>query len=211
VARLARQASIPLIADEVMTGFGRTGSLFASHGEGVQPDFLCVAKGMTGGYLPMAATLVTDTIYQSFLGCHSSGKTFYHGHSYTGNQLGASVSLASLKLLQQGESNGLRRKAITRNLAAGLQSLWAIPQVGDIRQAGTVVGVELVQNWQTRKPWDASLRIGARVCQAMAARGVLTRPIGDVIVLMPPYCATPDQIDTMITVLQQAIVEVMAQ
>ena len=211
VARLARQASIPLIADEVMTGFGRTGPLFASHGEGVQPDFLCVAKGMTGGYLPMAATLVTDTIYQSFLGCHSSGKTFYHGHSYTGNQLGASVSLASLKLLQQGESNGLRRKAITRNLAAGLQSLWAIPQVGDIRQAGTVVGVELVQNWQTRKPWDASLRIGARVCQAMAARGVLTRPIGDVIVLMPPYCATPDQIDTMITVLQQAIVEVMAQ
>jgi adenosylmethionine---8-amino-7-oxononanoate aminotransferase len=206
VAEIARGHGAQLIADEVMTGFGRTGSLFASHQEGVQPDFLSVAKGLTGGYLPMAATLTTQEVFDAFLGDYSEFKTFFHGHSFTGNQLGAAAALASLDLT---ESSIAARAKLQRVLRDELATLWRLPNIGDIRQVGLVVGIELVKNWCTRKPFDLRERAGIRVCDAMARRGVLTRPIGNVIVLMPPYCSSAAQVRRMVSVLGEAVEEVL--
>lgn len=203
-----------LIADEVMTGFGRTGagpagqpSLFASHREFVQPDFLCLAKGLTGGYLPMAATLTSQRVFDAFLGEYEEFKTFFHGHSYTGNQLGAAAARASLELLQKRQSVESRRR-LERDLEKSLQPLWNLPAIGDVRREGLVVGIELVKNRRTREPFALAERAGIRVCEAMARRGVLTRPIGNVIVLMPPYCTTRRQVGLMTGALRDAIDEV---
>ncbi len=211
VAELARAAGTLLIADEVMTGFGRTGgpTLFATSSEEVTPDFLCLAKGLTGGYLPMAATVTTQPIFDAFLGEHDEFKTFFHGHSYTGNQLGAAVARANLHLLASPASQKARSR-LARVLAQELAQLWPLPQVGDIRQIGLVAGIELVRHWPSRAPFAANDRIGQKVCTAMARRGVLTRPIGDVIVLMPPYCATAAQLRKMIATLAEAIQETTA-
>jgi len=231
VAQIARGHNALLIADEVMTGFGRTGvvadvrrlhlkkeqpsaphyvssggSLFACHHENVQPDFLCLAKGLTGGYLPMAATLTTQKVFDAFLGEYHEFKTFFHGHSFTGNQLGAAAALASLDILAGTTSIRARQKLETL-LRAELQTLWELPQVGDIRQVGLVAGIELVKNWQTREPFALRDRVGIRVCETMARRGVLTRPVGNVIVLMPPYCTTSAQLRKMVAVLRESVAE----
>ncbi len=220
VAEMARAHRTLLVADEVMTGFGRTGSplanlndppaesLFACHHEGVQPDFLALAKGLTGGYLPMAATLTTQEIFDAFLGEPEEFKTFFHGHSYSANQLGSAAALASLKILQSPSSRR-QRVILETTLREELSSLWQLPTVGDIRQVGLIVGVELVQDWQSRRPFPLSERVGPRVCAAMARRGVLTRPIGDVVVLMPPYCTTRPQARRMVTALHDAISELL--
>jgi len=218
VTGIARSHGALLIADEVMTGFGRTGfprstlnpqpstSLFACHHEGVQPDFLCLAKGLTGGYLPMAATLTTQRIFDAFLGEYGEFKTFFHGHSYTANQLGAAAALASLDILQ-GKQSADARRPLEKNLHRELQTLWSLPNVGDIRQVGLMAGIELVRNWRTRQPFALRERAGIRVCEAMAKRGVLTRPVGNVIVLMPPYCTTPQQLHRMLVALHEATEE----
>lgn len=216
VTDIARGHGSLLIADEVMTGFGRTGvsspkskvqSLFASHHEGVQPDFLCVAKGLTGGYLPMAAILTTQRVFDAFLGKYEEFKSFFHGHSFTGNQLGASAALASLEILQ-GKQSVVARGKLEQAFATELDTLWSLPNVGDIRRVGLVAGVELVKDWRTRKPFDLRERAGIRICEAMAKRGVLTRPIGNVIVLMPPYCTTPVQMKKIVNALREAVTEV---
>jgi adenosylmethionine-8-amino-7-oxononanoate aminotransferase len=216
VATLARQHQTPLVADEVMTGFGRTGVgasttrpvLFACQHEGVQPDFLVLAKGLTGGYLPMAATLTTTAVFEAFLGDYAEFKTFFHGHSYTGNQLGAAAGLASLKLLRSRETvHAIAR--LEKCLKAELRSLWDLPAVGDIRQAGLIAGVELVRDWRTRAPFALRERAGQRVCDFMARHGVLTRPIGNVVVLMPPYCTTPAQLEGMVATLRRAVARVL--
>jgi adenosylmethionine-8-amino-7-oxononanoate aminotransferase len=204
VTNIARNHGTLLIADEVMTGFGRTDETFASQKENVRPDFLCLAKGMTGGYLPMAATLTTQKVFDAFLGDYVEFKTFFHGHSFTGNQLGASAALASLEILQSKKSIQAR-KNLEKNLSDELQSLWKLPNVGDIRQVGLVVGIELVKSWRTREPFDLRERAGIRVCEAMAKRGVLTRPIGNVIVLMPPYCTTAAQLEKIIAATREGI------
>lgn len=205
VSEIARSHNALLIADEVMTGFGRTGSnLFASHHEGVQPDFLCVAKGLTGGYLPMAATLTTKTVFNAFLGKYEEFKTFFHGHSFTGNQLGSAAALASLNLLKSAPSTRARCE-LQNNLKTELNSLWKLPTVGDIRQEGLVAGIELVKDWRTREPFALKERVGIQVCEAMAKQGVLTRPVGNVIVLMPPYCTTRVQLQQMISALRHGI------
>ncbi len=246
VTGIARSNGALLLADEVMTGFGRCGSsefrlsprgslrrspgqaaksatrretpdrpeppeggtpnLFACHHEDVRPDFLCLAKGMTGGYLPMAATLTTQEVFDAFLGEYEEFKAFFHGHSYTANQLGAAASLASLDVLQSAPSVRARAR-LQHALDRELQSLWSLPNVGDIRQVGLVVGIELVRNWRTREPFDLREQAGIRVCEAMARRGVLTRPIGNVIVLMPPYCTTAAQVRQMVRALGQACQE----
>jgi len=217
VAEIARSHGTLLIADEVMTGFGRTGPgptptrqspLFACQHESVQPDFLCLAKGLTGGYLPMAATLTTQTVFDAFLGEYEEFRTFFHGHSFTGNQLGSAAALASLKLLQSPASQAARQR-LELLLRQELTSLWSLPQVGDIRQVGLVAGVELVRDWRTRPPFDLRERAGIRVCEAMARRGVLTRPIGNVIALLPPYCTTPAQLRKMLTALREAVAEAL--
>jgi adenosylmethionine-8-amino-7-oxononanoate aminotransferase len=163
-----------------------------------------VAKGLTGGYLPMAATLTTQKIFDAFLGEYEEFKTFFHGHSFTGNQLGAAASLASLEMLQSKQSV-LQRTRLQKWLHEELQSLWALANVGDIRQVGLVAGIELVKNWQTREPFALHERAGIRVCEAMARHGVLTRPVGNVIVLMPPYCTTRAQLQQMVSTLREAI------
>lgn len=203
-AGIARSHGAMLIADEVMTGFGRTGTPFASHHEGLQPDFLALAKGLTGGCLPMAVTLTTREVFDAFLGEYEEFKTFFHGHSYTGNQLGATAALASLNVLQSRVSI-LARARLQRALHDELKMLWSLPNVGDIRQVGLIIGIELVKDWRTRKPFDLRERAGIRVCEAMARRGVLTRPIGNVVVLMPPYCTTPAQARQMVRALHEAV------
>lgn len=207
-AKTIRKHGMQLIADEVMTGFGRTGSIIASHQEGIQPDFLALAKGLTGGYLPMAATLTTQTVFNSFLGPYDSFKTFFHGHSFTGNQLGAAAALANLKILQN-PSSIRRRKRLENWFEAALQRLWNLPQVGDVRQAGLVAGIELVKNWRTRQPYPLGEQTGIRVCRALAKRGVLTRPIGNVIVLMPIYTTTKKQVNDIIAALAESIRETL--
>ncbi len=206
---IARANNALLVADEVMTGFGRTNSQlpstaskskipsFACHEENVQPDFLALAKGLTGGYLPMAATLTTQKIFDAFLGEYEEFKTFFHGHSFTANQLGASAALASLEILQSNASRRAR-KILELSLRQELKHLWDLPNVGDVRQVGLVVGIELVRDWRTREPFDLHERAGIRVCEKMAESGVLTRPIGNVIVLMPPFCTTPSQTRRMV-------------
>jgi len=219
VAEIARGHGAQLIADEVLTGFGRAGVsksevrnanceiFFACHHEGVQPDFLALAKGMTGGYLPMAATLTTQEVFEAFLGEYEEFKAFFHGHSYTANQLGAAAALASLEVLETPASIRARQR-LEQTLCEGLKTLWSLPIVGDIRQVGLISGVELVRDWRTREPLDLREGAGARVCEAMARRGVLTRSIGNVVVLIPPYCATPAQAERMVQALQEAAAEV---
>jgi len=204
ISEITRGHGALLIADEVMTGFGRTGKTFACEHENVQPDFLCVAKGLTGGYLPMAATLTTQKVFDAFLGEYAEFKTFFHGHSYTGNQLGGSAALASLEILE-GKKSIQERQKLETVLRGELKSLWSLPNVGDIRQVGLVAGIELVKNWRTREPFDLRERAGIRVCEAMAKRGVLTRPIGNVIVLMPPYCTTVAQLEKIIAATRESI------
>jgi len=235
VTEIARRHGALLIADEVMTGFGRASSvaavcdrrtlqqkfsdghrpplqqqLFACQHEGVQPDFLCLAKGLTGGYLSMAATLTTQKVFDAFLGEYGEFKTFFHGHSYTANQLGAAAALASLDILQGKQSIRARQK-LEKHLHDELQTLWSLPNVGDIRQVGLITGVELVRDWRTREPFDLRERAGIRACEAMARRGVLTRPIGNVIVLMPPYCTTPVQVQKMVRAVFDSVREIFGK
>ncbi len=208
VAKVVRSDGALLIADEVMTGFGRTGPLFACQKESVQPDLMALAKGMTGGYLPMAATLTAQKIFDAFLGEYEEFKTFFHGHSFNGNQLGAAASLASLELLQTKQSMAARAK-LELHLRDSMKVLWTLPNVGDVRQVGLIAGVELVKDWRTKQPFDLQERAGNRVCNAMAKRGVLTRAIGNVIVIMPPYCTKPTQVRRMVSVLQESIEETL--
>lgn len=207
VSKIARSQGTLLIADEVMTGFGRTGKTFACQQENVQPDLLCLAKGLTGGYLPMAATLTTHKVFNAFLGEYAEFKTFFHGHSFTGNQLGASAALASLEILQSEKSIRDRQK-LENILREELKSLWSLPNVGDVRQVGLVASIELVKNWRTREPFALRERAGIRVCEAMAKRGVLTRPVGNVIFLMPPFCTTTAQARKMVLILRDSVREI---
>lgn len=209
-AEISREHGALLIADEVMTGFGRAGNapmLFACQQEGVQPDLMAVAKGLTSGYLPMAATLTTERIFDAFLGEYHEFKTFFHGHSFTANQLGAAAALANLEILQSPASIRARRSLQTA-IQQEVACLWTSPNIGDIRQVGLSAGIELVKDWRTREPFELRQRAGIRVCEAMARRGVLTRPIGNVVVLMPPYCTTHLQLKQMVTALKEAIAEV---
>lgn len=213
-SQIARSYQAHIIADEVMTAFGRAvwpggPGFLACQSEGVSPDFTALAKGLTGGYLPMAATLTTQAVFDAFLGEYEEFKTFFHGHSYTANQLGAAAGLASLDLLASAKS-AAARTAIGHALERELQRLWVNPTVGDIRRVGLVAGVELVKEWRTREPFDLRERAGIRVCQEMARQGVLTRPIGNVVVLMPPYCTTPNEIRKIVQTLSAAIHDILS-
>jgi adenosylmethionine---8-amino-7-oxononanoate aminotransferase len=206
-ATLCRQAKIPLILDEVMTGFGRTGTMFACEQEKVQPDLMCLSKGITGGYLPLAATLTSQAVFNSFLGDYADRKTFFHGHSYTANQLGCSAALANLETFEK-EKALQKVKARSAELEGLLQRFWDLKQVGDIRHVGLIAGIELVRDWRTRKPYKWEERVGIRVCDEAKKRGVLTRPIGNVLVIMPPYCATATQLEKICDVLRASISKV---
>lgn len=182
---LCRRYRVLLIADEVATGFGRTGSLFACGQENVRPDFLCLAKALTGGYTPLAATLTTERIFRAFVGPLQAGRTFFHGHSYTAHPLGAAVARASLRLIQDTKLlEKTRHKA--HLMRVELRRFEELPHVGSVRQAGLVAGIELVADQKTKKNFPAHRRIGARICKRLLTHGIWLRPLGDVIVIMPP-------------------------
>jgi adenosylmethionine-8-amino-7-oxononanoate aminotransferase len=207
VREVTREHDVLLIADEVAVGFGRTGTLFACTQEAVAPDFLCAAKGLTGGYLPLAATLTTDQVYNAFLGPPEAGRTFYHGHTYTGNPLGAAAALASLDLLEAPAGLPSLPAKVER-LKAQLDRLRALPHVGDVRQKGLMAGVELVADRATKRPFPPSRRTGAAACRFAREQGVLLRPLGDVVVVMPPLAIDLSLLDRLGDVLYNSVMAV---
>jgi adenosylmethionine-8-amino-7-oxononanoate aminotransferase len=194
VRELTRQYNVLMIADEVAVGFGRTGKMFACEHEGITPDFLCVAKGLTGGYLPVAATLATEEIWRAFLGDYAQGRTFFHGHTYGGNPLGAAVALATLDVF--GEERTLENlpPKITR-LAAHLARIAQHPHVGDVRQCGLLAGIELVRDKDSKEPFDWREKRGITACRHALDRGVWLRPLANVVVIMPPLAVTLEELD----------------
>jgi adenosylmethionine-8-amino-7-oxononanoate aminotransferase len=196
-----RRHDVLLVCDEVATGFGRTGTLFAGEQCGLRPDLLAIGKGMTGGYLPMSATVASDRVYRAFLGPDLSERTFYHGHSYSGNALAAAVALRHLQLVEERDvvANVRARAATLRRLAG--ERLAPLAAVADVRLCGLMGGVELA-------PPADGLRWGRRVCAAAVRRGVLLRPLGDVVVLMPPLTVTDGEVERIVATLADAIAEV---
>jgi len=205
VAQLCAEHEVLFIADEVAVGFGRTGHLFACQGEGVSPDLMTVAKGITGGYLPLAATLATDAIEQSFCGELAQKKTFFHGHTYTGNPLACAAAIASLDLFAQPPEGSAfpdviaHSRASAQIIARELAPLRDNPHVLDVRQRGVMVGIELGKRNLTggrAEPFDFSKRTGHAICAALRDDGVIIRPLGDVLVLMPaPAMDHPTLVD----------------
>jgi adenosylmethionine---8-amino-7-oxononanoate aminotransferase len=192
-----------LIFDEVMTGFGRTGKYFACQRDEVYPDFLAIGKGLTGGYLPLAATLTTDRVFAGFLGPYE--KTFFYGHSYSGNPLGCAVALANLAVFEEeGVLEKLQPKI--EHLAQRLSGLQNLANVREIRRVGFIAGIEVAQ--RNGDPFDSSDQIGARICLAARRYHLLTRPIRDIIVLMLPLCVTFEEIDLAVNAIASAITEV---
>jgi adenosylmethionine-8-amino-7-oxononanoate aminotransferase len=203
-ADLAKAHGAFLILDEVMTGLGRTGAFFACDHENVRPDFLCLAKGLTGGYLPFAATLAREEIFSGFRG--DVARTFFHGHSYCGNPLGAAAALACLEVFDQEKTleRVQNRAATLRHLA---QRFWEDPRVGDVRQEGLILAVELVEDRPNRRPMDIRLRVAWRISERARRFGLLTRGIGNVLILMPPLCVTDEQLEAMTAALFAALQE----
>jgi adenosylmethionine-8-amino-7-oxononanoate aminotransferase len=204
---LCKKYDVLLIADEVATGFGRTGKMFACEHEGVTPDILTCGKGLTGGYLPVAATLTTNRIYDAFLGTYEEQKTFFHGHSYTGNPLGCAVALANLDLFDKNQLLKHVEK-ISLSIQEKLTKFHNIQSVGDIRQSGTMIGIELVLSKDTKEPFHWNERIGVQVTKRAKELGLLTRPLGNVIVFMPPLASKESELEEMLDILYQAIFEI---
>ena len=186
-----------LILDEVATGFGRTGRMFACEHEGVAPDLMCLAKGITGGYLPLAATLTTETVYEGFLGEHEEFRTFLHGHTYTGNPLACAAATATLDVFRD-EDTLTRLQAKIRRLGELLEPIAAHPAVREVRRVGTMTGIELAEH-------PLSMRIGHRVTLEARRRGAIIRPLGDVVVLMPPLSISEADLSRLVEVTGEAI------
>lgn len=202
---ICRRHDILLILDEVATGFGRTGKMFACEHAGVTPDILCLAKGMTGGYLPLAATLTTEEIFSAFLGEYKEFKTFFHGHTYTGNPLGCAVALASLDLFA-GEKILEKMQPRIGYLQKRFQDEFLpLAHVSDVRQWGYMVGIELVQDKTSRKNYPPEVRIGHKVIHEARKRSVMIRPLGDVIILMPPLSLSDDELTRLLDVVYDSI------
>jgi adenosylmethionine-8-amino-7-oxononanoate aminotransferase len=204
VRELTRRYDVLLIADEVAVGMGRTGKMFACEHEGVVPDFLCLAKGLTGGYLPLAATITTDAVWRAFLGDYTQSKTFFHGHTYSGNPLGAAVALATLDVFQEEQTLQHLPKKIAR-LAEHLDRIRGLDHVGDARQCGLIAGIELVRDKQTNEPYPWTQKRAVRVCEHARTEGVWLRPLGDVVVIMPPLAISLDQLDRTLDAIHRGI------
>lgn len=201
-ADLCKKYGTLLILDEVATGFGRTGKTFACEHENVRPDILCLAKGISGGYLPLAATLAREKIYRAFLGRYEDFKTFFHGHTYSANPLACAAGLASLSLLRKRLN---RIQESIRALKEGLSGISGSPFVGHVRQAGLMAGIEMVQDKRAMRPFPHSARIGKRICMRLRKPGILLRPLGDVLVVMPPLSSSPQEIRRVILEISKAL------
>ena len=207
VRELTRKYDVLLVADEIVTGFGRTGRMFGCEHEGVVPDLMCLGKSITGGYLPLSATVVGPRVFDAFLGSFAEHKTFYHGHTYGGNPIACAAALASVGLTRKPEFAEAVARG-TRRMAEILEPLKELPGVADVRQLGMIAGVELAQGGDLRTPFDPNERIGWRVCQEAVKRGVWLRPLGDVVVVMPPVAAGDEEFGLLAEVLPESIVEV---
>ena len=204
VKDLCEKYNILLIADEVMVGFGRTGKMFACSHEDVTPDIFTISKGLNGGYMPLAATLATDEIYNAFLGKYSEQKTFFHGHTYTGNPLACAAALASIDIFgNEKVIEGLEPKI--RALQERLEQFWELKSVGDVRQCGLIAGIELVKNRETKEPYSWEEKIGIRVSYEARQRGLITRPLSNVMVIMPPLSIKISELNNMMEILYESI------
>ncbi|MGB9716191.1 MAG: adenosylmethionine--8-amino-7-oxononanoate transaminase [Thermodesulfovibrionales bacterium] len=207
VRELCTTYNILMIADEVATGFGRTGKMFACEHEGIVPDLLCLSKGITGGYMPLAVTITTDEIYEAFLGEFKDLKTFFHGHSYTGNPLACAAAIACLDLFKREDTlKKLKKKA--KILESWLKKMLNLKHVGDVRGIGLMAGIELVKNKKTKEPYDWGEKIGWRVAYHAREKGVIIRPLGNVVVVMPPLSISIENLNQLLKVIKDSIVSV---
>jgi adenosylmethionine---8-amino-7-oxononanoate aminotransferase len=209
VRELTRRHNLLLIADEVAVGFGRTGRMFASEWEKVSPDLLCLGKGITGGYMPLAATLASEEIFSAFLGDFKELKTFFHGHTYTGNPLACAAALASLEVFKQEKTldeSVFGPKA--RRYDEGMKKLARLGHVGSVRYMGLMGGVELVRDKMTKEPYSFEKRVGHQVIMEARKEGVMLRPLGDVVVLMPPLAVSLEELDLLFAATEKAIKKV---
>ncbi|MFC1500918.1 adenosylmethionine--8-amino-7-oxononanoate transaminase [Elusimicrobiota bacterium] len=203
---LCKRYGVLLICDEVATGFGRTGKMLAIEHENIRPDFLCLSKSITGGYLPLAATIVAEKIYSAFLGKYEEYKTFFHGHTYTANPLACAAALANLKIFKR--ENVLKKLKHKINcLKSQLQNLQNLPNVGNIRQLGFMIGIEIVKNKFSGKGFEPKEKVGAKICALCRPKGLIIRPLGDVLVLMPPLSISNAEITRMIKIVKNSINE----
>jgi adenosylmethionine-8-amino-7-oxononanoate aminotransferase len=204
IRELCTQYNILLIADEVAVGFGRTGTMFACEQEKVLPDLMCVAKGISGGYLPLAATLTTEEVYSAFLGEYRELRTFFHGHSYTGNPLACSAALASLEVFERARTlEELERKIDF--LEEKLQPFLNLPHVGEVRQKGFMVGIELVKDKQSKESYLLEEKVGIKVILEARKKGLIIRPLGDVIVIMPPLSISCGDLEKLVEIVFHSI------
>jgi adenosylmethionine-8-amino-7-oxononanoate aminotransferase len=194
-----------LICDEVATGFGRTGTMFACEQEDVVPDLLCLAKGLTGGYLPLAATLTTERVYAGFLGDHAELRTFFHGHTYTGNPLACAAALASLDVFAEERTLERLRPKIELLGQLLVDLVAPLDHVAEVRQKGFMCGIELCADPRGGRPYDPALRMGHQVTLEARARGAIVRPLGDVVVLMPPLAIEPDVLEELVETVSDSI------
>ncbi len=206
VRDLCARYDVLMIADEVATGFGRTGRTFACEHEDVLPDILCLSKGITGGYLPLAATVATGRIYDAFLGEFKDLKTFFHGHSYTGNPLGCAAALACLDIFEREKTlEELKPKIAT--LETFLREMAELEHVGDARNKGMVAGIELVREKSTKEPYPWEEKMGWRVCRYAREHGVIIRPLGNVVVIMPPLSIGPENLVRLLKIIKDGVVK----
>lgn len=204
VRELCDRFDILLIADEVAVGFGRTGSMFACGKESITPDIMALSKGITAGYLPLAATLTTQKVYDAFLGEYSELKTFFHGHTFTGNPIACATALASLELFENDsllESLTLKISTLTDKLAV----IAELDHVGDVRQCGMIAGIELVRDKAAKEPYDWAERVGMTVCREARKHGIFLRPLGNVIVLFPPLSISADELEFLLDGVEKSI------
>ncbi len=207
VRALCDRYDLLMIADEVATGFGRTGAMFACQHEDVVPDIMAVSKGIAAGYLPIAATLTTSRVYQAFLGEYSELKTFFHGHTFTGNPLACAVALKSLELFEGDNLLEELQFKISR-LNERLDRFRLLSHVGDIRQCGLAAGIELVEDKESRRAYDWELKTGVRVCLEARKHGIFSRPLGNTVVIFPPLVISNDELDLLLDGLYRSIREV---
>ena len=207
VRDLCNKYNVLLIADEVATGFGRTGKMFACEHENVVPDMLCLSKGITNGYLPLAATITTEEIYNAFLGEYEEFKTFFHGHSYTGNPLACAAAIASLDVFEKDETLKKMQPKIAL-LNERLKEISELPNVGNVRNKGLMAGIELVADKTNKKSFPIDKRVAWNVCLKAREQGVIIRPLGDVVVIMPPLVISRENLNRLLDVIKWAIIEI---
>jgi adenosylmethionine-8-amino-7-oxononanoate aminotransferase len=207
IRKLCTKYNILMIVDEVAVGFGRTGKMFACEHENIRPDLMIVAKGLTGGYLPVAATLTTEKVFNAFLGKHESGRTFYHGHTYTGNPLGCAAGIASIDLFKTERTlKNLQPKI--KLLSNKLERFKNLDHVGDVRQCGFLAGIELVKDKRTKMDYPAADKIGIRVTMEARKRGLIIRPLSNIIVIMPPLSISKVDLSNMLDIIYSSIKKV---